>query len=61
MSSCWGWGLVAEAATWGGLWGLWCLVELFLTQPFVFTGFGVLQWLLGLHACWLPADETQDC
>lgn len=27
----------------------------------VFTGLGVLQWLLGLHACCLPADEAQDC
>lgn len=61
MSSWSGWGLVAEAAMWDGLWGLWYLVEVLLAQPFVFTGLGVLQWLLGLHAGWLPADETQDC
>ena len=46
---------------WSGLWGSWCLVELLLTQPSVFTGLGVLQRLLGLHAGCLPADETQNC
>lgn len=44
----------------GGLWGSWCLVELLLTWPSIFTGLGVLQWLLGLHACCLPANETKD-
>lgn len=44
------------------MWGSvcsWCLAEL-LTQTSVFTGFGVLQWILGLYAGCLPADETQD-
>lgn len=27
----------------------------------LFTGFRVLQWLRGLYACCLPADEAQDC